>query len=156
MVRDMIRLLEYIDERLILFLDTTSKDDVLKKLVDEVVAVKEIPAHDRFYQAILDREKLVSTAIGMGVAIPHAKLPVYSDFFMAVGILRKGIDWNAPDDSLVRFVFLIGGPDNKQTEYLKLLSSITTIMRNEQLRRRLTAATSPEAVAALLRGAVAS
>jgi nitrogen PTS system EIIA component len=152
----MIRLSEYIDEKLIVFLDTTSKEAVLKKLVDVVITEKELPAHDRFYQAILDREGLVSTAIGMGVAIPHAKLPVYTDFFMAVGVLQKGIDWSAPDDSLVRLVFLIGGPDNKQTEYLKLLSSITTVMRNEQLRRRLTTATSPEAVAALLRSAVVS
>jgi nitrogen PTS system EIIA component len=152
----MIRLSDYIDERLVVFFDTTSKEEVLKKLVDVVITTKELPAHDRFYQAILDREKLVSTAIGMGVAIPHAKLPIYSDFFMAVGILQKGIDWNAPDDSLVRLVFLVGGPDNKQTEYLKLLSSITTAMRNEQLRRRLTTATSPEAVAALLRSAAIS
>jgi nitrogen PTS system EIIA component len=150
----MIRLSEYIDERLVFFLDATSKEDVLKRLVDAVITVKELPGHDRFHQAILDREKLVSTAIGMGVAIPHAKLPIYSDFFMAVGVLQKGIDWGAMDDSLVRLVFLVGGPDNKQTEYLKLLSSITTSMRNEQLRRRLMTATSSEVVAALLRSAV--
>jgi PTS system nitrogen regulatory IIA component len=60
------------------------------------------------------------------------------------------------DDSLVRLVFLVGGPDNKQTEYLKLLSSITVIMRNEQLRRRLTTATTPEAVIAFLRSAAIS
>lgn len=149
----MIRLSEYIDERLIVFLDSMSKEDVLKKLVDLVVSVKELPARERLHQAILDREKLVSTAIGMGVAIPHAKLPIYTDFFMSVGILQKGIDWNAPDDSLVRLVFLVGGPDTKQTEYLKLLSSITTVMRNEQLRRRIVTATSPEVVAALLRSA---
>lgn len=151
----MIRLSEYIDERLVLFLEATSKDVVLEKLVDLVVSVKELPAHDRLYQAILDREKIVSTAIGMGVAIPHAKLPIYSDFFIAIAVLHKGVEWGAMDDSLVRLVFLVGGPDNKQTEYLKLLSSITVIMRNEQLRRRLTTATTPEAVIAFLRSAIA-
>jgi nitrogen PTS system EIIA component len=152
----MIRLSEYVDERLVLFLEATSKEAVLEKLVDAAVSVKELPARDRLYQAILDRERLVSTAIGMGVAIPHAKLPIYSDFFMVVGVLHKGIDWGAMDDSLVRLVFLIGGPDNKQTEYLKLLSSITISMRNEQLRRRLMTATTPEAVATLVRSASVS
>ena len=148
----MIRLLNYIDERLILFLDCATKEDVLKRLVDVAVEVKELPAKDRFYQAVVDRENLVSTAIGMGVAIPHAKLPVYSDFFVAVGILSKGVDWNAIDDSLVRLVFLIGGPDDRQTDYLKLLSSLTVAMRDEQLRRRLLTAPSPQAVVAILKG----
>ena len=148
----MIRLLNYIDERLILFRDSATKEEVLKKLVDLVVTTKELPAKDRFYQAILDRENLVSTAIGMGVAIPHAKLPVYSDFFVAVAIMHKGVDWNAIDDSLVRLVFLIGGPDDRQTDYLKLLSSLTVAMRDEQLRRRLVTAPSPQAAVAILRG----
>lgn len=148
----MIRLSNYIDERLILLLDTATKEEVLKKLVDVAVTVKELPAKDRFYQAVLDRENIVSTAIGMGVAIPHAKLPVYSDFFVAVAIMKKGVDWNSIDDSLVRLVFLIGGPDGHQTDYLKLLSSLTVSMRDEQLRRRLLSAPSAQAVAALLKG----
>ncbi len=151
-MKSMVRLSNYIDERLILFLDATTKEEVLKQLVELAVTTKELPAKDRFYQAILDREQLVSTAIGMGVAIPHAKLPVYSDFFVAIGILRRGVDWNAIDDSLVRLVFLIGGPDDHQTDYLKLLSSLTVAMRDEQLRRRLVTATSPQAVAAILKG----
>lgn len=147
----MIRLSDYIDERLVLFLDADSKEDVLKKLVDLVVQQKDLPAGDRFYQAILDREELVSTAIGMGVAIPHAKLPVFTDFFVGIAILQKGIDWNAIDDSLVRLVFLIGGPENRQTDYLKILSSLTVAMRDEHLRRRLTTATSAQTVVGLLR-----
>ena len=148
----MIRLLNYIDERLILFLDASTKEEVLKKLVDLAATTKELPAKDRFYQAVMDRENLVSTAIGMGVAIPHAKLPVYDDFFVAVAILQKGVDWNAIDDSLVRLVFLIGGPEDRQTDYLKLLSSLTVAMRDEQLRRRLVTAPSPQAVVAILKG----
>jgi nitrogen PTS system EIIA component len=148
----MIRLSDYVDEKCILFLDDGSKEEVLKKLVDAAEAVKGIPAKDRFYQAILDREQLVSTAIGMGIAIPHAKLPIYSDFFIAIAVLHKGIEWNAIDDASVRLVFLIGGPDNRQTDYLKILSCITSAMRDESLRRRLITATSPTSFAAMLKG----
>ena len=147
----MIQLADYLDEQLVIFLDAATKEEVLVSLVDLVVQKKELPARDRFYQAIIDREKLVSTAIGLGVAIPHAKLPVYSDFFVGIAILHKGIDWNAIDDSLVRLVFLIGGPENRQTEYLKILSSLTVAMRDEQVRRRLITATSPQSVVAILR-----
>jgi nitrogen PTS system EIIA component len=147
----MIHLSDYIDERLVLFLDTSNKEEVLKKLVERAVMMKELPAEERFYQAILDREKLVSTAIGMGVAVPHAKLPVYNDFFIAVGILSKGVEWQAPDDSLVRLVFLIGGPENRQTEYLKILSSLTIALRKEQLRKQLVTADSEQKVAAYLK-----
>jgi PTS system nitrogen regulatory IIA component len=148
----MIRLSDYLDEKCILFLDESTKEEVLKKLVDVVAEVKGIPAKDRFYQAILDREQLVSTAIGMGVAIPHAKLPIYADFFIAIAVLHRGIEWNAIDDASVRLVFLIGGPDNRQTDYLKILSCITSAMRDESLRRRLITATSNSSVAAMLRG----
>lgn len=150
----MIQLADYIDEHLVIFLEAATKEEVLKALVDLVVEKKGLPARDRFYQAIIDRENLVSTAIGLGVAIPHAKLPVYTDFFVGVAILHKGIDWNAIDDSLVRLVFLIGGPENRQTEYLKILSSLTVTMRDEQLRRRLITATSPQSVVAILRSTI--
>lgn len=150
----MIQLADYLDEQLVIFLAASSKEEVLTALVDLVVQKKELPARDRFYQAIIDREKLVSTAIGLGVAIPHAKLPVYTDFFVGIAILHKGIDWNAIDDSLVRLVFLIGGPENRQTEYLKILSSVTVAMRDEQVRRRLITATSPQIVVAILRSGV--
>jgi len=149
----MIGLLDYIDEKSVLFFDEASKEEVLQQLVDNIFLVKNLPEKERFAQAILDRENLVSTAIGMGVAIPHAKLPLYTDFFVAVGIVQKGIDWNAIDDSLVRIVFLIGGPDNRQTDYLKLLSSVTVAMRDAKLRKRLMGATTPQAVLTLLRGA---
>jgi len=149
----MIRLLDYLDERSILFFDSASKEEVLQALLDNIFSVKELPEKERFGQAILDRENLVSTAIGMGVAIPHAKLPVYSDFFVSVGIIQKGIDWNAIDDSLVRIVFLIGGPDNRQTDYLKLLSSVTVVMRDAKLRKRLMSAPTAHDVITLFRSA---
>lgn len=148
----MIQLADYVDERMIVFLDAATKEEVIAQLVDLAISTKELPAKERFHQAILDREQLVSTAIGMGVAVPHAKLPIYSDFFVAVAILHRGVEWNAIDDTLVRVVFLIGGPDNRQTDYLKILSSVTSIIRDERLRRQLIRSTTPSAVAAILRG----
>lgn len=143
------KIYDYLNEELIFFLDVATKDEALKALVELAVQVKKLPEGERFHQAILDREKIVSTGIGMGVAIPHAKLPTYNDFFIAIAILKTGIDWNALDGAPVRLIFLIGGPDDKQTEYLKILSSLTSVLRDEELRKQLIAATSAKEVANL-------
>lgn len=136
----------YLNDKLVFFLDAESKDDVLNQLVQMTVESIDLPEGDRFCKAIFDREKIVSTGIGMGVAIPHAKLTAYNDFFIAVAVLKSGIDWNALDGAPVRLIFLIGGPDDKQTEYLKILSTLTGTLRDEELRKNLIGSTSAKEV----------
>jgi len=143
------QLARYFDARLIYFLQPSSKEEALRFLVDEVTPVKNLPDSNRFYDTLLEREKIVSTGIGMAVAIPHAKLASYPEFFIAIGILQKGIDWNALDGAPVRIIFLIGGPDEKQTEYLKILSALTTAIRNESLRKKILSSTSTEEIVQL-------
>ncbi len=63
---------------------------------------------EKFLFSILERERIVSTGIGIGVAIPHAKISGNAGFFVAIGIQKKGgIDWNALDGSLVHLIFMI-------------------------------------------------
>ncbi|MBS0635771.1 MAG: PTS sugar transporter subunit IIA [Verrucomicrobia bacterium] len=140
---------DYLNAKLVFFLDVESKDDALTQIVDKTVAGINLPEGERFKKAIFDREKIVSTGIGMGVAIPHAKLTAYDDFFISVAILKTGIEWNALDGTPVRLIFLIGGPDDKQTEYLKILSSLTGVLRDEELRKNLIGASSGKEVMSL-------
>jgi nitrogen PTS system EIIA component len=137
---------DYLDKNLIFFLSESSKEDALRRLVNDSLAVKNLPDRDKFFTAIFEREKIVSTGIGMGVAIPHAKLTSYHDFFIALGILEKGLEWKAIDNAPVRMIFLIGGPDDKQNEYLKILSLLTTILRDETLRKEMLAATGADEI----------
>ena len=140
------RISNYLDKRLIFFLNDTNKEDALRTIVKESLKIKELPDGDLFYNAICEREKIVSTGIGMSVAIPHAKLHCYHDFFLAMGILERGVDWHAFDGAPVRLIFLIGGPDDKQNEYLKILSLLTTALRDENLRREMLTATKADEV----------
>ncbi len=142
----LMKIFNYIDEKLIYFLDANSKEEALKTLVKGALAVKELPDGQAFHNAIFDREKIVSTGIGMGVAIPHAKLSSLHDFFIVIGILQKGVDWNALDGAPVRLIFLIGGPDDSQTEYLKILSLLTMALRDENLRKEMLSATTTEEI----------
>lgn len=127
----------YMNRELIAFIDADLRDDVLRKLVDVVYEAGKIQDKDQFFNAILDREKIVSTGIGMGVAIPHAKLHSYDHFFIAIGFLKKPVDWKSLDGTPVRIVFMIGGPDDKQTEYLQILSHLTHAIKDEELRKKL-------------------
>lgn len=120
-----------------LFLDSSSRDEVMEALVDALDKVGSLRDREEFLQAIHNRERIVSTGIGMGVAIPHAKLSVYDEFFIAIAVLEKGVDWNSLDGAPVRLVFMIGGPEDRQTEYLQILSELTVAIKDEGLRKDL-------------------
>lgn len=140
----MIKISKYMDPELVAFLDVETRDEAIQSLVEKIYRAGKLQDKYSFYEAIIEREKIVSTGIGMGTAIPHAKLSSYEDFFIAIGILRKGLDWKALDGSPVRVIFLIGGPDDKQTEYLQILSSLTQAIKNEQIRKKMLTLNSPE------------
>lgn len=147
----MINISEYLDEQLVCLLDVSTRDEVLGALTEVAASAGKLKEKEGFYRAIIEREKIISTGIGMGVAIPHAKLPDYNDFFIAVGITRHGIEWNSLDKNPVRLIFLIGGPDDKQTEYLKILSSLTLAIKDEERRKRILKLTSPEEIITLFK-----
>jgi PTS system nitrogen regulatory IIA component len=143
----------YLDSHLILFLEESTRDDVISRLVDALDRSGKLVDKKQFHTAILDREKIVSTGIGIGVAIPHAKLSGYKDFFIAIAILKKkGVDWHALDGQDVRLVFMIGGPDERQTDYLKILSTLTQAIKDEALRKKMLKTITPNQVMDLFQG----
>lgn len=138
------------EEKLIFFIDATSRNEVIKTLVDQTALIKELPDPGAFFRAVMSREQLVSTGIGMGVAIPHAKMADFNKFFVALAILKTPVEWNSIDHSPVKLVFLIGGPDNKQKEYLQILSKITLLIKQEETRKKLLTLNSKELIVQLL------
>lgn len=140
---------KYLDPKLVVFLESETRDSVLNELVDRLEKQEKLKDKKAFLQAIIEREKIVSTGIGMGVAIPHAKLPGYETFFIAIGIHRKAIGWDSLDGVPVRLVFMIGGPDDKQTEYLQLLSRLTMTIKDEEKRKKLLQSQSVNEIIAL-------
>lgn len=143
--REFMRISDYLDSRLIVFLDVDTRDEAIDALIDLLDDADHLPDKTAFRKAIFDREALVSTGIGMGVAVPHAKLKEFANFFIAVGVQQtKGLDWNALDKAPIRLIFMIAGPDHKQTEYLQILSLLTSAIRDIELRKKLLNAQSPE------------
>lgn len=147
----MIKISQCMNPKLITFLNVDTRDEVVRALVEIIYAARKIEDKETFFKAIVEREEIVSTGIGMGVAIPHAKLPQYDNFFIAIAILQKGVDWNALDNAPVRFVFMIGGPDDKQTEYLQILSGLTQAIKDEEKRKKMLTLKSPESIMMLFK-----
>ncbi len=147
----MIKISKFLHPKHVVFLELATRDEALQTMTSALFQTGNLEDPDAFYKAVLDREKIVSTGIGMGVAIPHAKLHEYEEFFVAIGIAQKGIDWNALDGAPVRLVFLIGGPDDKQTEYLQILSKLTQAIKDEATRKKMFTLNSANAIIDLFR-----
>ena len=144
---------DYLDDRLVVFLKAETQQQAIEELVEALDLAHQLKDKERFHQAILDREKIVSTGVGLGVAIPHAKLPGYEQFFIAIGIQEcQGIEWNSLDGAQVHLIFMIGGPDNRQTEYLNILSRLTMAIKDSARRKALLKATSAQQVINLFKG----
>ncbi len=143
---------KYLNPKLVTHLKVDERDEALSVLVNLLATEGKLIDKEAFHQAILERERIVSTGIGMGVAVPHAKLSGYSTFFIAIGIHQKGIPWDALDGVPVRLVFMIGGPDDKQTEYLQLLSRLTLAIKDEERRKKMLQLNKAEDIIALFRG----
>lgn len=142
-----VSLAEYLDDRLVIFLDIQSQREAIETLIEALDKAHKLKDKEIFHRAILDREKIVSTGIGLGVAIPHAKMEGYEDFFIAVGIQSgRGIEWNSLDGTQVHLIFMIGGPDNRQTEYLKILSKLTLAIKDHEFRKAILNSTSARQV----------
>lgn len=140
------KLINYLRPELVYSIDAETRDDVLRFMSEQLAQQGKIQDSNEYYNAILEREKIVSTGIGMGVAIPHAKLTSVEDFFIAIGILSRGVQWNALDGGPVRLIFMIGGPDDKQTAYLQILSSLTMVIKDEERRKKILTLNSPGAI----------
>lgn len=147
----MVTLADYLSSQRILFLNTTTREETLHALVDVAYKDGVVVKPQEFYQALLRREQIVTTGIGMGVAIPHAKLENLEDFFIVMGILHHGVDWQALDRAPVRLVFMIGGPDNKQKEYLHILSALTAALKDEDRRKKILQAATTQEVLNLIK-----
>jgi PTS system nitrogen regulatory IIA component len=135
------------------FIDKTDKAGVIAELVEMSLQTGQVGDPEEFRRAITERENLMSTGIGLGVAIPHAKLSSLKGFFALVGVLEHEVEWDALDKKPVNLVFLIGGPDDDQGAYLQILARIMLVIKDDDRLKRLKAAkTADEVFAALSAG----
>ncbi|MDR3312291.1 MAG: PTS sugar transporter subunit IIA [Spirochaetaceae bacterium] len=128
----------------IIFLNRPTKHDALVELAEALGSAPQVKNPQELCVELLRREELMSTAIGRGIAIPHARLASVTDLVMAVGISRTDImDFQAIDDSPVRLLIMIAAAYNQHSYYLQTLSYFSTRLKNPELRDALLSAASP-------------
>jgi PTS system nitrogen regulatory IIA component len=91
---------------------------------------------------LLDREKLGSTGIGEGIAIPHGRLKKLKNFFISFGRSIKGVDFDSIDHHPSQLFFLVMAPENSAVDNLKLLGRIVSLLKDTSFKKRLMEAPS--------------
>ena len=128
------------DPSRVIDLQSTSKEKVLQELVDALATSPLVTDRKELWAKILEREKTLSTGVGIGVAIPHVKIASIKDFVVAVGRSKQGVDFQSIDDKPVHIIVMIGCNETQSGDYLKVLSKLVRALKEEGTRTRLLAA----------------
>lgn len=135
--------------RIALDMDITSK----KRLFEQIGLMIENEnriARATVFDALFAREKLGSTGLGMGVAIPHGRLKQLRDTVAVFVRAKEGIPFEAPDDAPVKLVFAMLVPEHATEQHLNMLSELTQIFSNSELRETLMTTDDPQLILQLL------
>jgi PTS system nitrogen regulatory IIA component len=135
-----------------LCLEAAQRDEAIRVLLERFVAGGAMPAGlvDRVLEVVLDRERLGSTAIGKGVAVPHARLRELDRILVGFGRSEAGVEFSALDGQPVHQVFLVVAPREGADEYLDIMQRITRLVQNDDFRRFVGGAETERDVVALI------
>lgn len=136
-IKDMLKK-EFIIENL----KSRTKKEVLVELSD-VFSHGDID-RDALFEVLLEREKLGSTGIGDGIAIPHGKLAGLEKLIISFGKSVKGVDFDSLDGKPVHIFFLLLAPENSAGQHLKALARISRMLKDVSFRESLLEAETPE------------
>ena len=126
-----------------------TKEEVINELIDLFKSDPRIEDIEKVRDAVIEREKIMSTGVGKGFAIPHGKTNAVKEIIGAFGRLKDGVDYDALDGNPVDLVFLLVGKDNLISTHIKLLSRISRLMNKDDFRHRLREANDAEEIAKL-------
>jgi fructose-specific phosphotransferase system IIA component len=128
-----------------------TKEEVINAMIELAGTQKQVADKERMRAAIFDREKIMSTGVGSGFAIPHGKTDAVNDIVAAFAITAQPIDYQSLDDQPVRLIFLLVGRDNMVGPHIKLLSRISRLMNKEDFRKQLLEAKTPKDILEIFR-----
>jgi PTS system nitrogen regulatory IIA component len=140
-ITDMLRR-EYIIETL----RARGKTAVLQEMAAQFQRGPEKFSEREMVEVLLEREKLGSTGIGEGIAIPHGKLNGLEQMIVAFGRSPEGVDFEAMDGRPVHLFFMLMAPENSTGQHLKVLARISRMLKDEAFRRQLMEAASAEQI----------
>jgi fructose-specific phosphotransferase system IIA component len=132
-------------------LDVSTKEDAINALVDIIAKSDKVKNANKVREAVFEREKIMTTGVGKGFAVPHGKTDAVTDIVAAFAVTKKPIDYESLDGEPVRLIFLIVGRDNMVGPHIKLLSRVSKLMNDNNFREKLLNAKTPKEVVELFK-----
>lgn len=130
-------------------LKVTSKKQALQELAKRAATLFDI-GERQVFEVLLEREKLGTTGVGNGIAIPHGKLADLGTLYGLFARLERPVDFDSIDERPVDLIFLLLAPENAGAEHLKALSRVSRVLRDKGVCDKLRATDTPEALYSLL------
>jgi mannitol/fructose-specific phosphotransferase system IIA component (Ntr-type) len=138
-------------ERVRVPLRSRAKDDLLRELVELAAGSRGQDVVEALLRSVRDREAVLSTGIGEGVAIPHGRTPLLDSLVVAAGICETPVEFASLDGRPVELCFLLAGPESAAGAHVKALGRISRLLHRAPLRDALKECTSAEQFLELVR-----
>jgi PTS system nitrogen regulatory IIA component len=124
-------------ERVMTSLKSHEKNAALKEMADQLVACEPALDREKVLQVLVDRERISTTAIGEGVAIPHGKLAGVQGVVGVFARSREGVDFASLDGELTHLFFVLIAPEDAAADHLKALARISRLLKDAAFRKQL-------------------
>jgi len=135
------------EDKILLDLKALNKEDAIKEIADTLKESKHMLDFHSFIDGVFNRERLSTTGIGDGIAIPHARTNAVKEFVIAFGRVPQGIEFDSLDSKPVKLIFLMGTPKEKGlSSYLQILACLTRLLKKEDFQKNLLNASTPQEV----------
>lgn len=141
---------DYTSIQNIKFFSTRNKYSAIEELARTFEGGEACTDINLLVSSLKEREEIMSTGIGFGIAIPHAKIPQVKKLSFAVGISRQGIDFDSMDGVPVNLIILVLASDTQAKEYLSLLAEIMQLLKVDSYKDKIIAAKTAEEIFSLL------
>lgn len=142
---------EILNKNLICFSELEKKQDNLEMLIQMIEKENLVEDKNQLRKSIFEREDLMSTGIGLGIAIPHVRIKGVDDILISILINKKGIeDYDSLDGLPVKIIIMIVAGDEQHKDYLILLSRIVKMLKKDFIRKNMVESMTEEEVIELI------
>ncbi len=132
-------------------LHCTKKNDALEQMIDTLMRTGRIDSRNELEKAVFEREELMSTGIGLQIAVPHVRLNSVKELAMAIGVSTEDIvDYESLDSQPVRIIVMIAAGKHQHSHYIKMLSSVSEALKNDVVRESILGAPTSDEIYRIL------
>ena len=131
-------------------IDASDKDTFINAVIDLIADRAEVSDPDSMRSAVFEREKTMSTGVGKGLGLPHAKTSAVDGILAALAVSKEPVEFASIDNHPVRIVFLLVGKQDAKSQHVRILSRISRMMNQKDTRERVLAAATSEELLSII------